>query len=55
MESSEYAQETAKEKNGQGATSFHGPNLHRPLEKMTFETLGGAGDCGEASLVARPS
>src|SRR5216683_7802633 len=54
-ESGDHNQETANEKNGQGATRFHGPNLHRPLETMTFENLCGTEECCEAFLLTRPA
>src|SRR6266851_4811127 len=54
-ESGDHNQETAKEKNGQGATRFHGPNLHRPLETMTFKNLCGTEECSEAFLLTRPA
>jgi hypothetical protein len=44
LEPGEYTKETGKKKNGSNATRFHGPILHRPLETMTFETLGAAED-----------
>ena len=44
IETGEREEKRAQQEKRRGAMKFHGPNLHRPLEMLTYETLRGPED-----------